>query len=107
MMLMKLKKQFTNQCIVNVGGPHRCEEHEEHVREVVNRKDAHEEEIRRCLQNAIDGVEGDGAPGCQRLSRVVLVVKTVNVFVEELVRVQSLMHPKDIILHKAEVYEEV
>lgn len=48
------------------------------------------------LQDAVQWVESDRRPGRQRLRRVVLVVKGVHVFVEELVRMQRSVHPIDL-----------
>lgn len=79
--------------VVNVRGPNGGEKEQGHVGRIVAGQDKHGGEIGRRLQNAVEGVKGDGRPGRERFGLVVLVMQQVNVVVHPLVGVQGSMHP--------------
>ena len=59
------------------------------------------------LQEAVDGVEGDGGPGSESECLVVLVVQAVDVLVQKLVLVQRAVHPVNAHLHEEQIEAQV
>lgn len=71
--------------------------------EVVNRDEEKTNDIWRGLKDTIDWVEGNRGKWGEGVHVVILVVETVDIFVEELVGVELTVHPVDTNLEEDEV----
>mmetsp|Transcript_22629 Transcript_22629/g.64078 ORF Transcript_22629/g.64078 Transcript_22629/m.64078 type:complete len:294 (+) Transcript_22629:235-1116(+) len=79
--------------IVDVRCPYGGEEDQSDVAKVMARNERHDPNVRRCLRDAIQRVEGDGCPRRQGFGPVVDVVRQVDVLVQEFVGVQGAVDP--------------
>jgi hypothetical protein len=79
--------------VVDVGSPNGSEEQQAEVGQVMTGDEGQHQNIRAGLQHAIEGVKGDGRPGCERLGTLVLMMKQMDVFVQKLVGMKCAVHP--------------
>lgn len=75
--------------------------------EVMHGNEEESNDVRACLQNSIQRVEGDRSPRSQGERFVILVMQRVHILVQKLVCVQFAMHPIDTHFKNANIQKEV